>query len=167
MAEPLVRQTVLDRLIGGDLLYEGGSDRGRPPRSWEESVGLLKQNVLRDLEWLLNTRQTASPAGPEHPNLRRSAFNYGLRDIATFSADASTTPGELRRTIEDTIELFEPRLTDVRVTLVDPGSSTDRRVQFLVEGTLRTDPEPERVEFDTVLEIASKRFEVSSRAGHA
>jgi predicted component of type VI protein secretion system len=30
-----------------------------------------------------------------------------------------------------------------------------------VEATLRTDPDPERVEFDTVLETTSKRFEVS------
>lgn len=167
MAEPLVRQSVLDRVIGEDLLYPGAGERGRPPRRWEESVAVLKQNLLRDLEWLLNTRRTADPAGPEHPHLSRSVFNYGLRDIATFSADASTTPSELRRTIEDTIELFESRLGDVKVTLVDPAKSTDRRVQFLIEGTLRTDPDPERVEFDTVLEITSKRFEVSSRATDA
>jgi predicted component of type VI protein secretion system len=38
-------------------------------------------------------------------------------------------------------------------------------VRFRVEATLRTEPDPERVEFDTVLELATKRFEVS-RKGH-
>ena len=167
MAEPAARQSVLDRLIGTDLLYEGAGDRGRPPRDWDESVALLKRNLLRDLEWLLNTRRTSELPTAEHEHLSRSLYIYGLRDIATFSADSSETPAELRRSIENTIELFEPRLTDVRVTLVDPAKSTDRRVVFLVEGTLRTEPDPERVEFDTVLEITSKRFEVSSRASHA
>lgn len=153
--------------MGTDLLYEGAGDRGRPPRDRGESVSLLKRNLLRDLEWLLNTRRSSEALDPDQEHLARSVYAYGLRDIATFSADSSETPAELRRTIEDTIELFEPRLTDVRVTLVEPGKSTDRRVVFLVEGTLRTEPDPERVEFDTVLEITSKRFEVSSRASHA
>lgn len=162
MPEFQARQSVLDRILRSDLVYEGAGDRGREPRSWEESVGLLKQNLLRDLQWLLNTRRTSDADLEGYPHLVRSVYNYGLEDITAFSADSSETPGELRRTIEATIERFEPRLADVRVTLVDTGKSTERRIRFLVEGTLRTEPDPERVEFDTVLEIASKRFEVSS-----
>jgi type VI secretion system lysozyme-like protein len=161
MAEPLVRQSVLDRLIGDHLVYEGAGDRGRPPRTWDESIDVLRRNLLRDLEALLNTRQTSDPAGEPHEHLSRSVYNYGLRDITLFSADSSETPGELRRTIEATIEQYEPRLADVHVRLVESGTSTDRRVEFLVEGTLLTEPDPERVEFDTVLEITSRRFEVS------
>ena len=63
--------------------------------------------------------------------------------------------------IEATIEQFEPRLTDVRVRLVESGTSTGRRVEFSIEGTLLTEPDPEQVEFDTVLEITSRRFKVS------
>ena len=161
MAEPLVRQSVLDRLIGENLVYEGAGDRGRPPRTWDESVTVLKRNLLRDLEYLLNARQTSDPARAPHEHLSRSAYNYGLRDITLFSADSSETPGELRRTIEATIEQFEPRLTDVRVRLVESGTSTGRRVEFSIEGTLLTKPDPEQVEFDTVLEITSRRFKVS------
>lgn len=167
MAEPLVRQSVLDRLTGDDLLYEGAGDRGRPPRTWEDSADLLRRNLLRDLEWLLNTRQVSEPADDTYEHLRRSVYNYGLRDISTFSADSSETADELRRVIERTIERFEPRMTDVRVTLVTDASSKDRTVRFHVEGTLRTEPDPERVEFDTVLEITSKRFEVKTAAPRA
>ena len=168
MAEDLVKQSVLDRLTGADLVVTGGGDQGRPARTWEESVRVLEKNVLRDLERLLNTRQVADPASSPHDHLERSVFNYGLLDFSNMSADSSRTPDEIRRLIKEAIELFEPRLTDVEV--VDPmagqetkkGQRRRRTVRFRVEATLRTDPDPERVEFDTVLDVTAKRFEVSS-----
>ncbi len=167
MPEDLVRQSVLDRLIGADLIAPGGG-AARPPRTWGESVELLEENVLRDLEQLLNTRQISEPAEPPLDHLSRSIFNYGLVDVATLSADSGLTPDEIRRRIKETIELFEPRLTDVDV--VDPtegseqarGRKLRRTVLFRVEATLRTDPDPEQVEFDTVLEVATKRFKVKA-----
>jgi type VI secretion system protein ImpF len=94
--------------------------------------------------------------------LEESAFNFGLPDITNLSADSSETPARLRRYIEGAIERFEPRLTRVRVTLRDAGDPTDRRVQFLIEADLRVEPDPERVEFDTVLDVSSGKFAVSS-----
>ena len=167
MAEDLVLQSVLDRLLGNDLIFEGGGDRGRAARTWDESVKLLERNVLNDLEQLLNARQVSEPAEPPHKHLAKSVYNYGLLDFANMSADSAETPDLIRRLIKESIERFEPRLTDVEV--VDPEedetSSKDvsvrRRVRFRVEATLRTDPDPERVEFNTVLDPASKRFQVS------
>ncbi len=167
MAEDLVRQSVLDRLIGSDIILDGGGGQGRPARTWEESVKLLERNVLRDLEQLLNTRQVSEPAEAPYEHLAESVYNYGLLDFASLSADAAGTGDLIRRLIKESIDLFEPRLTDVEV--VDPGkeesepdeSRSIRRIRYRVEATLRTDPDPERVEFDTVLETTSKRFEVS------
>jgi len=167
MAEDLVRQSVLDRLIGADLVRGGGAEEGRPARSWEESVQLLERNVLRDLEQLLNTRQVSEPAEAPHDHLASSVYNYGLLDFANLSADAAGTADQIRRLIKEAIERFEPRLTDVEVVDPEEGEKTPkesivrRRVRFRVEATLRTDPDPEKVEFDTVLETTSKRFEVS------
>ena len=168
MADDLVKQSVLDRLTGADLVVTGGGGKGRPARTWDESVRVLEENVLRDLENLLNTRQVSDPAGPPHEHVEKSLYNFGLLDFSNLSADSSRTPDEIRRLIKEAIELFEPRLTDVEV--VDPlaGEGTDknqrmrRTVRFRVEATLRTDPDPERVEFDTVLNVTNKRFEVSS-----
>lgn len=167
MAEDLVRQSVLDRLIGADLLHGRGGNRGRTARTWEESVKILERNVLRDLEQLLNSRQVSEPAEAPHEHLANSVYNYGLLDFASLSADAAGTGDRIRQLIKEAIERFEPRLVDVRV--VDPeededsksGGGARRRIRFRVEATLRTDPDPERVEFDTVLETTSKRFEVS------
>jgi type VI secretion system protein ImpF len=131
-------------------------------------VNVLERNVLLHLEHLLNTRQVSEPAGAQHEHLARSVYNYGLIDFASLSADSSQTPEEVRHLIKRAIQLFEPRLTDVEV--VDPDLDEDekkkkkllRTVRFRIEATLRTDPDPERVEFDTVLDLTSKRLQVSS-----
>jgi type VI secretion system protein ImpF len=184
MAEELVHQSVFDRLIGADRVEElvlpeappaessrTGKKPAKPrpaihrrlPRTWEESVEILKRNVLRDLELLLNARQISNPAASPFDQLERSAYNYGLRDLSSYSADSADTPGELQRMIERAIGLFEPRIQDPRVKLVAGATPQSSKISFLISGTLRADPDPERIEFDTVLEVSSKRFEVSNR----
>jgi type VI secretion system protein ImpF len=132
-------------------------------------VKVLERNVLRDMEQLLNTRQRSDPAQPPYDHLSRSTYNYGLLDFSNLSADETGTADYIRGLIAEVIELFEPRLTEVRVVDPDKDGSAEgkpsrlRQVRFRVEATLRTDPDPERVEFDTVLETTSKRFEVSGK----
>lgn len=113
--------------------------------------------MLRDLEWLLNARQTGEPARAPLDELERSIYNYGLPDFSSMSADEAATPTALARQIRREIELFEPRLTDVRVVFSDEARA-DRRLQFIIQATLLLDPDPERVEFDSVLELNSGRF---------
>jgi type VI secretion system protein ImpF len=159
-SEPTVKHSVLDRLIGADRRWDGTR-----VVKWRESLEVLQKSLLRDLQWLLNTRQISEPADDSFEFLSESIFNYGLPDITALSADSSETPRRLQRIIEETIERFEPRLSDVRVTAVRTGSSADRRVQFLIEADLRVDPETERVEFDTVLEVSSGKFQITSHKG--
>jgi type VI secretion system protein ImpF len=157
-SEPTVRHSVLDRLLRTDRRWDGNR-----PVGWRESLDVAKKSLLRDLQWLLNTRQISEPAGPPLEFLPRSMYNYGIPDIASLSADSSETAGHLLRFIEKAVEDFEPRLSDVRVTLAESGSKNDRRVEFLIEANLRVEPDPERVEFDTVLEVSSGKFALSSR----
>lgn len=157
-ADPTVRHSVLDRLLRTDRRWDGNR-----PVGWRESLEVAKKSLLRDLQWLLNARQISEPAGPPLEFLPKSLYNFGIPDIASLSADSSETPARLLRFIEQSIEDFEPRLSDVRVTLARSGSSRDRRVQFLIEANLRVEPDPERVEFDTVLEVTSGKFALSSR----
>jgi type VI secretion system protein ImpF len=157
-AEPTVRHSVLDRLLRTDRRWDGNR-----PVGWRESLEVAKKSLLRDLQWLLNTRQISDPAGPPFEFLSRSMYNYGIPDIASLSADSSETAGRLVRLIERAVEDFEPRLSDVRVTLAESGSKSDRRVEFLIEASMRVEPDPERVEFDTVLEVTSGKFALSTR----
>lgn len=153
-----VRLSVLDRLLGE--AQEGG---GWASPSWEESVAAHKRALFRDLEWLLNTRRTAVPAPEDFPEVRRSVYHYGLPDLSSRSADSPEVRRRLRREVETVLETFEPRLTGVRVRLVDDGEERVQRIHLRVEGLLRMEPEPERIAFDTVLDIASGKISVSDR----
>ena len=147
----MLRGSILDRLM---------RDSSPEAQSWDASVEAFKANLLRDLEWLLNTGETGDPAVAPYTELERSIYNYGLPDYASMSAEAASTPARLRSRIEREIELFEPRLKDIRVSLANEGTSAFRGMRFVIEATLRLDPDPERVEFDMELEMADGRFNV-------
>lgn len=149
--DPIVRRSVLDRLIqSGDA----------EPRSGAESVRALKAAVLRDVEWLLNTRRIARPAPAHLTELASSVYHFGLPDITSVSADSKRLRQELLLEVQACIERFEPRLSLVRV-MEPPAEGEDRRdIRFRVEAVLRLDPEPEPLLFDTVLEAKSGRFSV-------
>lgn len=156
-----VTLSILERLID-DEPYE----RAEPEPNWEDSVNRHRASVMRDLEWLLNTRRMPDPGDLEDfPELRKSLMTYGPPDLSSLSADTSGTRRRLLRQLEELIRTFEPRLTNTRVRLVEESESGARQVHFAVEGLLRMDPDPERISFDTVLEIASGRFVVGSESG--
>ena len=155
--ERTVRQSVLDRLLDEDDAGAGGTP-------WSRSAARLKASLLRDLEWLLNTRQTIEPAGPAHPEVQRSVHHFGLPDLASLSAGSDAVRRRLLRQVEEAIQLFEPRLSRVRVTAAEDAPGGGRELRFTVEGVLQMDPEPERVAFDTVLETSSGTFRLNGGA---
>jgi type VI secretion system protein ImpF len=159
-SERAARQSVLDRLI--DTEPRTPAD---PPTTLGESIRRVKIGVLRDLEWLLNTRRIPVTAPDAYPELQRSLYHYGLRDTTSISGDDPMARRLLQREIEDCIRLFEPRLTDVEVTLAAPDPEKRLQVRFVVEALLRMDPDPERVVFDTVLDVGSGAFNVKGGSG--
>ena len=57
---------------------------------------------------------------------------------------------------------FEPRLMNVRVVLVESTQLKAQQVRFTIEATLRMDPSPEQIVFDTVLEVSRGTYDVAS-----
>ena len=149
-----ITPSVLDRLIDPDP-----SARNDPPMTWAQSFREVKTSVRRDLEWLLNTRQSPEPATDDLALASKSVFNFGLPDITTLTVQSANDRGRLLRMLEMTIARFEPRIQDPRVFIdnITPGSRT---LRFRIDGMLRVDPAPERVSFDTVLELSSGQYEV-------
>ena len=149
-----VQPSLLDRLID----YEPELSR-EPPASRSKSLRLLKGSVRRDLEWLLNTRQTA-PIPPELKEVNESLAVYGMPDFTNFSGKNVHDQARLRRSIEKVIETFEPRLEGVVVPIEGGGNSPERAIRFRIDGRLKVDPAPEPVTFDTQLQIGSGEFKV-------
>jgi type VI secretion system protein ImpF len=151
-----VQASLLDRLTDEEPFV---STERLPSR--EASVAALRVAVRRDLEWLLNTRQDLLTLAPELAEARRSFLRYGLPDVSSLPREGGNTAARLARAVEQAVALFEPRLAQVRVTAAaDPGVAWRPELRFTIEGLLRIDPAPERVVFDTVVEMARGEYQV-------
>jgi type VI secretion system protein ImpF len=79
--------------------------------------------------------------------------------------DSREVRARLIRQVEEAVAIFEPRLAGVRVSLSESTDDGKRQLRFLIEGMLRMEPNPERVVFDTVLEISSGEYRVRGDGG--
>ena len=147
--ETLVTQSVLDRLMTVEEW----------PATRSQSVRFFKDALRRDLEWLLNTRQPPMPEINGYPAAKASVINFGLPDITSLGLLSASDHRSLRIAIEQCLRNFEPRLTDVHVTLQETDTG-DRRLRFHIEGNMKLDPAPEEISFDTVLELSSGEYKV-------
>jgi type VI secretion system protein ImpF len=149
-----VQQSLLDRLIDKEP-----HSKVEPAPTRSESVKAFKVSVRRDIEWLLNTRSTprGDPEGfEESPN---SVLHFGLPDLTSLN-DSSEDRMRLMRMVQSAITDYEPRLQNVVVSESESREGGGRQVRFLIQATLRMDPSPELVYFDTVLDLASREYQV-------
>ena len=152
-----VQPSILDRLT--DLDHRSSAE---PRVTLTESIRNFKFSIQRDLEWLLNTRRTADPVPEQLEELRKSVHWFGLPDISSISKDSPLAREMLLQRVEEAVALFEPRLTDVKITMAElEGEARRRELHFSVEATLRMDPNPELVVFDTVLHFSSGEYELA------
>jgi type VI secretion system protein ImpF len=150
--------SLLDRLIDPDA---SGT-------SWRRGYGLeqMVEAVHRDLEDLLNTRQ--SHVGLEEEGglskqlveVNNSIVAYGLPDLTSLNAVTPQQREEIGRVLEIIVAKFEPRLKEVKATIVDANQDKERTVQFRIEAKLCVDPAPE-VAFDTILELTTGHYKVN------
>jgi len=149
-----VTLSVMDRLV--DLEPERKLEAAL---SRAQSVRELKAALRRDLEWLLNSRRMIEDAPASLKEVGRSLYNYGLPDVSSLYLRSPKDQTFLLESIKRAIEVFEPRLMNVKVRL-EPGTDERRVIHFAIEGLLRMDPAPEQVLFDTVLEPMSGQYQV-------
>jgi|SRR5579862_22091 len=150
LGETTITISALDRLI--DLEPD---NRMENPLSRSQSVRLLKNAVRRDLEWLLNSRRIADLPDEGLKELNKSVYMYGLPDLSALTMASVADRNRLVRSVLGTINMFEPRLTNVRLVLVETPDAGKKDVRLRIEAMLRMDPVPEPVSFDTVIELKS------------
>ncbi len=147
--------SILDRLIDPD---SAGT-------AWRRGYGLEQMSdvVKRDLEELLNTRQSHIGLPTEFVELHRSIYAYGLPDLTSLNAITPQNRADIGRVLEAVVAQFEPRLRDIEARLIDVGDGKERTVKFRIAARLDLDPAPE-VAFDTILELTTGRYSVEPAA---
>src|SRR5262249_27473100 len=93
--------------------------------------------------------------------VNRSIIAYGLPDLTSLNALTPKQRKEIGRVLEAVVTRFEPRLKDVRATLLDSKNTQDTTIQFRIQPPLCVDPAPE-VAFDTLLELTPGRYSVKA-----
>ena len=150
-----ITPSIIDRLI--DMEPKLSSEA---PKSRSQSLQELKQSVRRDIEWLLNSRNTNAEIPEGLKEVRKSLAAYGLPDFTTMSSKDVDDRKELIDSVEDALKFFEPRIMKLKVIL-DETDIVNRGVRFKIQGVLRVEPTPEPVVFDTVLQTGIGEFEIT------
>ena len=118
------------------------------------SVRMLREGVLRDLAWLLNTTNLFSVSDRHSlPHLANSVINYGIPDISGASR-ANMNTSDFERAIRQAIWDFEPRLirASVSVKALQDESSLCK-IMFAIEADMWAQPYPERLYLKTELDL--------------
>lgn len=118
------------------------------------SLRSLREGVLRDLAWLLNTTNLLSvTTTPKLPHLASSVLNYGVPGLAG-NAVSNLDIGALERGIRQAIWDFEPRLIRGTVSVKALSASAGQnKVDFEIEADLWAQPYPERLYLKTELDL--------------
>jgi type VI secretion system protein ImpF len=156
MAELTVQERLQPALL--DRLTDDEPDKSVESRD-QRIIALpkLRQCILRDLSWLLNTPHLAATEDlTEYPYVAKSVLNYGLPSFAG-SAVARLSSAEVERSIKDAILAFEPRLLEksVKVKMVASGAKDDasHSIDIEIEGELWAQPVPLRMFMKTEVDL--------------
>lgn len=130
------------------------------------SMRQYRASVLRDLAWLLNTKQHPEEDGlDEFPEVSSSVLNYGTPDLC--GSTASSLDGmELRRRLVEAIKRFEPRIRPETLEvdiLLQPGQMSGNTLSFEIKGELWAEPIPEQLDVRTDVDLETGQFEVKGR----
>ncbi|AUB85631.1 type VI secretion system baseplate subunit TssE [Candidatus Thiodictyon syntrophicum] len=167
MAELIHRERLQPSLL--DRLTD--DEPGNPRESREQrdfSLSRLRETVLRDLAWLLNTTNLAAAQDlSAYPEVSGSVLNFGIPDLSGTTL-SGTDPAALERTLRQAITDFEPRL--IRHTLnvrleVNEGQMTHHAMTFLIEGDLWAQPVPLRIYLKTEIDLEMGDVTVSPYTG--
>ena len=130
------------------------------------SIQRLRESVLRDVAWLLNTTNLAQADLVEkHPHVAQSVVNYGLPDLAGLTASAIDT-AELEALVRQAIWDFEPRILrhSLKVRAHSAEEMSHNALVFEITGELWAQPVPLELFLKTEIDLESGEIAVSEIA---
>jgi type VI secretion system protein ImpF len=128
----------------------------------------LREGVIRDLSWLLNTGNLDSVEDLDpYPEVQDSVLNYGMPHLAGNTASGVDLRAVERR-IKDAIVKFEPRILSksVRVRVsVDADDFSHNAMVMEIQGELWAQPVPERLFLKTAVDLETGHIDVEDHSG--
>ncbi|MEQ9400072.1 MAG: type VI secretion system baseplate subunit TssE [Longimicrobiales bacterium] len=116
-------------------------------------VAGVRDSVQRELARLLNTR---SPTPPEVLEGREwTVLDWGLPDYTGWYTRSAPSQHRLARLVEATIEAFEPRMVDPRVS-VERQEGNDRGLLVWIDGSIKVGTLLEPVSFPLAIDGPTK-----------
>lgn len=129
----------------------------------------LRDAVLRDVRWLVNTTNFEAVAEEKDvsledlPEVANSVLNYGVPDITGRTSSGLDTRG-IERAMQEAIQRFEPRLIaeTVRVKVIrDEAQMSHNAVGMVIEGMLWALPVPIQLYLRTDFDMEAGSVNVS------
>ena len=134
------------------------------------SKNQLRQAVLRDLGWLLNSVQPLGRAADAYPELGASVLNFGLPALSGQLA-SKVDVTVLERAIRQAILRYEPRILpdtlEVRALEFSSVLDTHNVIEFEIRGHLWAQPVPLEILLRTQLDLEAGQVEVRDAAASA
>ena len=159
-AQERLQPALLDRLTDDepDKKVEGPDKRVL-------SKSQLRQAVLRDLVWLMNTtRLESSEDLSSAPSVQRSVLNFGLPALSGETA-STLDPTDLERAVRDAILAYEPRILpqSLRVQAIVSDTQLDQHnvISVEIEGQLWAQPVPLELLLRTEVDLETGEVEIT------
>ena len=150
-AKVRLQPSLLDRLTDDDPTAEKESRDKRVL-----SLQRLRDGVLRDLGWLLNTTSMSVLQDLEdYPEVRQSVINYGMPGLSGTTV-ASLDKQAVERMVKGALIAFEPRISSksIKVRVVtDEEQMSINALTFYIEGELWAQPLPLRLYLRTEVDL--------------
>ncbi len=132
------------------------------------TIAQLRNAVLRDLGWLLNTSARASFEHIEdYPEISKSVLNYGVPDLCGTTA-SGVVEGEVERSIRASILVFEPRVLRKGLSVRLHSGISHRGptvISMEIAGEIWAQPFPEQLYIRTEIDLDTGEFRVREGAG--
>lgn len=166
MAELTQQERLQPSLL--DRLTDDAPDKQQESREQRVlSLSRIRESVVRDLGWLLNTVKLEASVDLEAwPEVQKSVVNFGIPDLTGTTINENNTP-KLQREVRNAIVAFEPRISpdslDVRAVIHGEVMS-NKALLFILQGEMWAKPTPQALYLRTEVDLETGRFLISERA---
>jgi type VI secretion system protein ImpF len=167
MAELTPKERLQPSLL--DRLTDDAPDRHQESREQRVlTLSRLRQSVLRDMAWLLNTGSLDAVQDLEpFPEVGRSVLNFGVPDLSGATLSGIQL-GELERRVRQAILDFEPRILKESLkvrAMASQSSMSLNAISFIIEGDLWAQPLPLHLYIRSELDLETGEVSVAESGG--